>query len=259
MPLDPAFQPLMDAVNYVMADPGGMLVIAALTEANQNAEQLTIAPPSSLKAFRAAENKAELLNIGLVGNSHLKKKISPEAQEWLVRMGWARPQEPFNPHYSVSGRKDLDLGDLLERAVESWVRAYEISPNTPFIMNLSKVQQDEIAAKYLTLDPETFVFTLPGFESNIEFEKPKPRTTKPKKEKEPEPKKPATRPSTKSKAQFGKFTEGDQVSFQISAGGDFLDVTGTLIGEKDGKARVQVAGHKLVPDNIYPIPWTSLK
>ncbi len=261
--MDSAFKPLLDAVKYVMYEPGGIFFLVAATEDNQTAEQLTIAPPSSGKLYRAAENKAELLNLGLVGNSMLMRKISPTSEKWLVDKGWSKPQEPFNPHYAMVNRGDLSLDDLLELAVESWITAYGVTPNTPFGMHLALFQQEEIAAKYLTLDRETFLFTLPGYEPNVRFEpvppkKPRKKVAKPAAAKKDTPV-PDQKTTTKaSTTLFGHFNVGDRVSFHIASGAQTLDVAGQLVGEQDGKARVKVSGHSVVPDNTYSLPWGQL-
>lgn len=263
MALNPAFQPLLEAVKYVMYEPGGVFIIAAATEENQTAEQITFAPPSSGKLYRAAENKAELINLGLVGNGMLRRKITPDAEKWLVDHGWAKPQEPFNPHYSMTNRGDLTLDELLEFALESWIIAYGVTPNTPFGMHLALFQQEEIAAKYLTLDTETYLFTIPGYEPNVRFEpappkKPRKKTTKSAATKKEKPFPKQTTKSKASEALFGHFSLGDSVSFQIASGSQTIDVVGEIAGEQDGKARVKVSGHEVVPDNTYSLPWGQL-
>lgn len=261
--MDSAFKPLLDAVKYVMYEPGGIFILAAATEDNQTAEQLTIAPPSSGKLYQAAENKAELLNLGLVGNSMLMRKVSPTSEKWLVDKGWSKPQEPFNPHYAMVNRGDLSLDDLLELAVESWITAYGVTPNTPFGMHLALFQQEEIAAKYLTLDRETFLFTLPGYEPNVRFEPvppKKPRTKKKVEKAAPAAKKPAKQASTsEAETLFGHFTLGDKVSFQIAAGAKTIEIIGELVGEQGGKARIRVTGSSAVPDNVYSLTWGQLR
>ena len=263
MALNPAFQPLLEAVKYVMYEPGGVFIIAAATEDNQTAEQITFAPPSSGKLYRAAENKAALINLGLVGNGMLRRKITPEAEKWLVDQGWAKPQEPFNPHYSMTNRGDLTLDELLEFALESWIIAYGVTPNTPFGMHLALFQQEEIAAKYLTLDTETYLFTIPGYEPNVRFEpvppkKPRKKAAKPAATQEETSAQQQKNTTKASATLFGHFNVGDSVSFQIASGTQTIDVVGELVGEQDGKARVKVTGHSVVPDNTYSLPWGQL-
>jgi hypothetical protein len=264
MALNPAFQPLLEAVKYVMYEPGGIFIIAAATEDNQTAEQITFAPPSSGKLYRAAENKAELINLGLVGNGMLRRKITPDSEKWLVDHGWAKPQEPFNPHYSMTNRGDLTLDELLEFALESWVIAYGVTPNTPFGMHLALFQQEEIAAKYLTLDTETYLFTIPGFEPNVRFEPAPPKKPRKKAAKtesnKPETSKPekASPKSTKPSI-YRDFSIGDRVFFNVSSGNKVITIEGEIVGGAGAKARIRVEGNPEVPDNTYSFPWEALK
>lgn len=235
-------------------------MLAAATQDNQTQEVLTLAPPSSMKLFMNAENKAELVTLGLVGNSLLNRKISPESESWLVANGWTKPQEPFNPHFAMVNRGDLSLEQLLELALESWVVAYQVTPNTPFAMHLSLVDQNEIASNYLTMDPTTYLFTLPGFEPNVRFEPAPPKKSRSKAAKKAESEKapakastPKKEPAPKTTAKDG-FNEGDKVSFDVNSPNGPLVITGTYLGEERGKARVGVKGSKDVPDNVYSIP-----
>ena len=94
MALDARFQPVLDALSYVFEEPGGVFMMSAITADNGVNEQLTIAPPSSLKLFRNAENKSELLNLGLAGNGLLARRISAENQSWLLAQGWTNSHAP---------------------------------------------------------------------------------------------------------------------------------------------------------------------
>lgn len=240
-------------------------MLAAATEDNQTQEVLTIAPPSSMKLFRTSENKADLLALGLAGNSLLRRKITPESEAWLVANGWTKPQEPFNPHFAMLNRGDLTLEALLELAVESWVVAYQVTPNTPFAMHLSLFDQNEIAAKYLTMDPATFLFTLPGFEPNVRFEPVPQKKSRSKAAKKETPAKspaeatsPTKTPGAKA-ALRGTLSEGDRVCFDVNSPNGPLLITGTYLGQEKGKARVQVTGNKEIPDNVYAVPSDSLR
>ena len=259
MALDPVFKPVLDAVQFVLQEPGGIFMMAALTEENQAAEQLTIAPPSSMKLFRNAENKSELLNLGIAGNTFLRKKISPANEAWLIKQGWQKPQEPFNPYFSISGRGDLPLNDLLEFAVESWVVAFEVTPNTPIGMHLSLVDQNEIAARFLTLDPETFVFTIPGFEPNIRLE---PAPPKKKRTKKPEANKTETTKiqAAKSNEKNRKLAPGDRATVTVAdSNGKPVKVHGVILKDSKDTARLEVIGSAHLPDGIYALPWESLE
>ena len=267
MALDARFQPVLVALSYVFEEPGGVFMMSAITADNGVNEQLTIAPPSSLKLFRNAENKSELLNLGLAGNGLLARRISAENQSWLLAQGWTPPQEPFNQFYGMTNRSDLGLDELLVLALESWIRAYGVSPNTPIAMHLSLEQQNHIAAKFLKLDPETFVFTIPGFEPNIVLEPAPPKKSRAKKKPvaegaEPKPaaarKAPVKKEPTSNKAPGG-LQVGDRAIFMAAdSTGRPVSIEGTIVGEADGKARFEVRGSQHLPDNVYVLPWGVL-
>lgn len=268
MALDVRFLPVLNALKYVFEEPGGVFMMAAVTADNGFAEQLTIAPPSSLKAFRNADNKSELLNLGLAGNGLLSRRISAESQAWLVSLGWQPPQEPFNQFYAMTGRGDLALDELLAIALESWVTAYAVTPNTPIAMHLSLEQQNHIAANFLDMDAQTFVFTIPGFEPNIRLEPAPPKKSRAKKKpvaEEAEPKTEAARQAPAktepAKAQaLGGLRIGDRATFMAAdASGKPVRIEGTIVGEADGKARFEVRGSQHLPDNVYVLPWDALK
>ncbi len=266
MALDARFQPVLTALQYIFEEPGGVFMMSAITADNGVSEQITIAPPSSLKLFRNAENKSELLNLGLAGNGLLARKISAENQAWLLAQGWTPPQEPFNQFYGMTNRSDLTLEELLVLALESWIRAYEISPNTPIAMHLSLEQQNYIAANFLKLDPETFVFTIPGFEPNIVLEPAPPKKSRAKKPlaeaAEPKPADAQSKAPTKKKPSntqvAGGLRVGDRAVFMAAdANGKPVSIEGKIIGETDGKARFEVRGSQYLPDNIYALPWSA--
>lgn len=269
MALDVRFQPVLSALQYIFDEPGGIFMMSAITADNGVSEQLTIAPPSSLKLFRNAENKSELLNLGLAGNGLLARKISAENQTWLLAQGWTPPQEPFNQFYGMTTRSDLALDELLVLALESWIRAYEVSPNTPITMHLSLEQQNYIAANFLKLDPETFVFTIPGFEPNILLEPAPPKKSRAKKKPvaeaaEPKPadaqrKAPAKKKPSSTHA-TGGLNIGDRAVFMAAdENGKPVSIEGTIVGEADGKARFEVRGSRHLPDNnTYALPWSAL-
>jgi hypothetical protein len=265
MALSRDFYPLLDAVKYIFQAPGGVFMVRAITLENQGAETLTIAPPSSMKAFEKAENKAELLNLGLVGNGYLKKKISPESLKWLKTHGWADPQEPFNPHHSVSGRGDLSLDAILEFALESWVTAYGVTPETPLSLHVSLEDQEYIAAKFLTLDRETFAYMIPGFTPNIVLEPAPPKRKRaPKKESKPQittqdkPVKKVQRPPQETQPAEGEakgsLKVGNKGSIKVSIQGESRKITGTILGFERGKIRLEVKGSPYVKDQVFLVP-----
>jgi hypothetical protein len=265
MALSRDFHPLLEAVKYIFLAPGGVFMVSSITMENQGAETLTIAPPSSMKAFEKAENKAELLNLGLVGNTYLRKKISPDSLKWLKSHGWADPQEPFNPHHSVSGRGDLSLHAILEFALESWVIAYGVSPQTPLSLHVSLEDQEYIAANFLTLNRETFAYMIPGFITNLVLEPAPPkRKRESKKQASPErsaqekpPKKvqpfhPETKPE---EAQAnGALRVGYLASIKVSIQGENRKITGTILGFERGKIRLEVKGSPFVKDQVFLVP-----
>ena len=270
MALNPDFKPLLEAVRYVFTEPGGVFMLSSLTEENMGANTLTIAPPTSLKLFANSENKAELLNLGLVGNSYLKKKISPSALKWLKQNGWSDPQEPFNPHHSISGRGDLSLDQLLEFAIESWIVAYEVSPNSPMSLHLSRVQQDYIAEHFLTLDPQTYTFMIPGFTPNVELvplptkskraankaadSKKKTQETKTTSKKAPAAKEKAPKVPSKSRS----LKLGDKASLAFAVKGVRQTLVGTVIGFEGEKVKLEVKGNPYVKDQVYLVPQDKL-
>ena len=265
MALGRDFYPLLDAVKYIFQAPGGVFMVRAITLENQGAETLTIAPPSSMKAFEKAENKAELLNLGLVGNGYLKKKISPESLKWLKTHGWADPQEPFNPHHSVSGRGGLSLDAILEFALESWVTAYGVTPETPLSLHVSLEDQEYIAAKFLTLDRETFAYMIPGFTPNIVLEPAPPKRKRaPKKESKPQittqdkPVKKVQRPPQETQPAEGEakgsLKVGNKGSIKVSIQGESRKITGTILGFERGKIRLEVKGSPYVKDQVFLVP-----
>jgi hypothetical protein len=276
MALDSVFRPLLDAVKYVIYEPGGIFMLTAVTAENGGAERLTIAPPTSMKAYMAASNKSELLNLGLIGNTYLKKKISPDAIKWLKGQGWQDPQEPFNPHYSMVNRGDLALDDLLELALESWVKAYGVTPNTPFGMHLSLEQQNHIAQHFLTLDTTTYAFTIPGFTPNIQLEPAIPRKKRssskkteakpaqPKQNKGSTSKPTATKPekapakAAKSSSVARGFEVGDKAILKFKAQGKIVEVTGTILGFEGTNVRLNVKGSPYIKDNVYVVPPEKL-
>jgi hypothetical protein len=153
-------------------------------------------------------------------------------------------------------------------ALESWIRAYEVSPNTPIAMHLSLEQQNHIAANFLKLDPETFVFTIPGFEPNILLEPAPPKKSRAKKKPvteaaEPKPadaqrKAPAKKKPSSTHA-TGGLNIGDRAVFMAAdANRQPVSIEGTIVGEADGKARFEVRGSQHLPDNIYALPWSAL-
>ena len=152
-------------------------------------------------------------------------------------------------------------------ALESWIRAYGVSPNTPIAMHLSLEQQNHIAAKFLKLDPETFVFTIPGFEPNIVLEPAPPKKSRAKKKPvaegaEPKPaaarKAPVKKEPTSNKAPGG-LQVGDRAIFMAAdSTGRPVSIEGTIVGEADGKARFEVRGSQHLPDNVYVLPWGVL-
>ena len=265
MALSRDFYPLLDAVKYIFQAPGGVFMVRAITLENQGAETLTIAPPSSMKAFEKAEKKAELLNLGLVGNGYLKKKISPESLKWLKTHGWADPQEPFNPHHSVSGRGDLSLDAILEFALESWVIAYAVTPQTPLSLHVSLEDQEYIAAKFLTLDRETFAFMIPGFTPNLVLEPAPPKRKRaakkantPEKSIQEKPVKKVQRASRETKPEEtqakGALKVGNLASIKVSIQSESRKITGTILGFERGKIRLEVKGSPYVKDQVFLVP-----
>lgn len=265
MALSRDFHPLLEAVKYIFLAPGGVFMVSSITMENQGAETLTIAPPSSMKAFEKAENKAELLNLGLVGNGYLKKKISPDSLKWLKSHGWADPQEPFNPHHSVSGRGDLTLEAILEFALESWVNAYSVTPQTPLSLHVSLEDQEYIASHFLTLDRETFAYMIPGFTPNLVLEPAPPKRKRaPKKQSTLEnstkakPVKQVQRTSPETKPQEaqtkGALKVGNLASIKVSIQGESRKITGTILGFERGKIRLEVKGSPFVKDQVFLVP-----
>lgn len=272
MALNPVFGPLLEAVKYIFEAPGGVFMVRSITVENQGAETLTIAPPSSMKLFESAENKAELLNLGLIGNGYLKKKISPKSLAWLKEHGWADPQEPFNPHHSVSGRGDLSLDEMLEFALESWVIAYDVSPEAPLSLHTSLVDQEHIAANFLTLDRETFAFMIPGFKPNMVLEPAPPKRKRPPKKadskksntkpagaaKTANPAKPELKtPAPKKPANSG-FAVGDTAHLKVVIQGQKKNIAGIILGIDGDKVRLQVKGSAYVKDQVFLVPSGKL-
>jgi hypothetical protein len=263
MALNTVFKPFLEAVQYVFEEPGGVFMMSAVTVDNGISEQLTIAPPTSLKLFRNAQNKSELLVLGLAGNALLSRRIPSERQSWLESLGWHKPQEPFNNFYSMTERGDLPLSDLLELAVESWVVAYGVTPSTPIAMHLSLEQQNFIAEKFLPMHTQTFLYTLPGQTANVVIEPEPPKKTRAKKEAlikgtsdaPPVTSTPKEPSATESKA----LKIGDRANIMAAdTKGNPVEVSGLIVGESQGKARFEVTGSPHVPNNVYLIPWESL-
>ena len=273
MALNPVFGPLLEAVKYIFEAPGGVFMVRSITIENQGAETLTIAPPSSMKLFESAENKAELLNLGLIGNGYLKKKISPKSLAWLKEHGWADPQEPFNPHHSVSGRSDLSLDEMLEFALESWVVAYDVSPEAPLSLHTSLVDQEHIAANFLTLDRETFAFMIPGFKPNIVLEPAPPKRKRPPKKSEsakkdvaksteatksPAPKKAEAQQSSVKQSSPSGFSVGASAHLKVVIQGQKRNIVGTILSLEGDKVRLQVKGSAYVKDQVFLVPQNKL-
>lgn len=268
--LEARWKPMLEAIKYIFQDPSGPFIIA-VADTPEPDKILFLSPPRSLKEFRESDDQPSLLNAGLASDDSLPKarRLKKGKTEWILGQGWNRPQHPFNNYFSIPGPMGMNLNELLEFCLHSYVHAFDLTGDEHFGLNLSLVDQQYLAANFLTFHERSGSWTIP---SNASTPAASPTTQvesqPPKISDEPSASKPmadkrfASPTSGKEpwKDSAGKDLHvGAEVSFSGKSGNTVLQIDGVVVGESAGKARIEVAGGQPLPKNEYLIPWTNLR
>lgn len=263
------FRPLLGAIKHCFIEPGGPFIITAV-DYDRNDRQLYISPPASLKSFRESDSKTELLNVGISGDLLLgkKHKLSQSKVQWLLDRGWNRPQQPFNPYFSTAGTQGKTLEEIFEWALYSFVQTFDLEPSFEFGLNLSLIDQEHLKGGLLELNEDTGVWTIPATpnrkpeaaspeQSKVDLFSEEPVQLETVKIEEPS-NQAASMAGSESGLERSGLHVGSEVKFTAKSGGKAITLSGQLLGEKDGKARVSVSGGAHLPKNEYLISWSIL-
>lgn len=268
--LEARWNPMLDAIKYIFQDPSGPFIIA-VADTPEPDKILFLSPPRSLKEFRESNDKPSLLNAGLASDDSLPKsrRLKKGKTEWILEQGWNRPQHPFNNYFSIPGPMGMNLNELLEFCLHSYVHAFDLTGDEHFGLNLSLVDQQYLAANFLTFHEKTGSWTIPSkartsaaatatqLESQPLMISDEPSASTPPADKEFAS--PTSGTSTWKDSVGRDLHVGAEVSFSGKSGSNVLQIDGVVVGENAGKARIEVAGGQPLPKNEYLIPWSNLR
>jgi hypothetical protein len=160
--LEARWKPMLDAIKYIFQDPSGPFIIV-VADTPEPDKILFLSPPRSLKEFRESSDQPSLLNAGLASDDSLPKarRLKKGKTEWILAQGWNRPQHPFNNYFSIPGPMGMNLNELLEFCLHSYVQAFDLTGDEHFGLNLSLVDQQYLAANFLTFHEKSGSWTIP--------------------------------------------------------------------------------------------------
>jgi hypothetical protein len=226
-------------------------------------------------------------------------KHHPRKIQLLNELGWVRPQHPFNNYFSLGAPKGRSVAQLIEYCVDSFAQVFDVEPDGLFRISLATVDAEAIHGRFLDYIPEQDAWRLrqssvpvksseeetvddldleeiawddvelehSGEDVQAETPIPEPVSTP-----EPEPKletepaisttvSPPTLPAAQAwKDAAGKDVHvGAKVQFTVANNGVPVTIEGTLLGETNGAALVEVSNSVVIPKNDYAIPWNIVR
>jgi hypothetical protein len=289
--LDARWTPLVDALVFLFEDPKGPIFISAL-DGDDNQKHFVVSPPPSLKAFRESSNPEELLNAGIPGDGVLSKRYKhrPSKVQLLKDLGWVRPQHPFNSYFSLGSPNGRSVAQLLEYSVDSYAQVFDVEPTELFRISLATVDAEAIHGRFLDYIPEHDAWRLREVDSSsktsegesfddidldeiafdeVEFEDSEDAVKLEVEILPPELKlEPVTQPETQAPSSAGQALRdadgievhvGAKVKFTVANDGAAVTIQGTLLGESNGAALIEVSNSLVIPKNDYAIPWNIVR
>lgn len=151
----------------------------------------------------------------------------------------------------------LSLEKLLSYCLESYVHTFDLTGAESFTLNISAEDARVFQKSMLSLDTARGTWSIPGVkQQSVAPSAAKSRNSE---DKPVSAKTKSTKDQAAPSVPDHGFHVGSEISFSAKSSGKVVTIEAIFVGEKDGQARVEVAGSQKIPKGEYLVPFSILK